>query len=164
MTTTTTRAQINFLTPLPLYAHEKPFQLFLDTPPSARKTNLVFEAKEVPVHNIRGGHEDAYTLDGNGFMYTRLDGFEDLNTAEEVRGGYLPAVERLLRSCVKGVERVWVFDWRVSCFLCFFVVGWCGDVCRRTLLSTLLYAMYPGLIFVFGQWWEDWTGNRTEGN
>lgn len=108
-------AAIQFVKWQPLYEKEKPFQLFLDLPPDVadqRKTNLVFETKQVDIKDIRG-EEHNFTLDGNGFAYGTIQGFHDIDSKDEVVQRYLPAVEDLLRQQVEGVDRVFIFDWRV---------------------------------------------------
>lgn len=110
-------ASIQFVKWQDLYEREKPFQLFLDLPPDApdqRKTNLVFERKDVEVKDIRGQEKD-FRLDENGFVYRTMDGFEDLIDKSEILERYLPAVEELLRKVVEGADRIFIFDWRVGC-------------------------------------------------
>jgi hypothetical protein len=114
----TEKAEIQFLQWQPLYEHEKPFQLFLDIPPEApdqRKTNLVFEPKDVLVQNIRK-QEANFSLDINGFMVRNLQGFHDLASLESITSEYLPAVEKLLKQEVEGADKVVFFDWRVRFF------------------------------------------------
>jgi hypothetical protein len=110
------KADIQFLKWQPLYESEKPFQLFLDIPPEApdeRRTNLVFETRTVPIRNIRG-EESRFSLDNNGFVYRKFEGFKNLDSKDEVLNEYLPAVQRLLEREVEGAHKVLIFDWRVS--------------------------------------------------
>lgn len=108
-------AAIQFVKWQTLYEKEKPFQLFLELPPDApdqRKTNLVFETANVEVRDIRG-EQDGFDLDNNGFMYRTFDNFYDLSERAEVQDKYLPAIENLLKQEVEGVDRVFIFDWRM---------------------------------------------------
>ena len=146
---------LKFLLWQPLYATEKPFQIFINIPPNAtdaRDTNLVFENVALPVQDIRSlvppgssaysgreptlltsppqhpstqdipalpipaqGVHPLFSLDTTGFMYhthrTKVTGFSDRALVER---DYLPEVEALIREVVEGVNRVVVFDWRVS--------------------------------------------------
>ncbi|KAL9117181.1 MAG: hypothetical protein Q9187_006286 [Circinaria calcarea] len=107
---------LQYLTWTNLYLREKPFQLFLELPPDApdqRKTNLTFEKKEVVVRNIRE-HGSEFALDTHGFMARRLSVTPDLEKldASNMESAYLPKIERLVKSEVEGVDRVFFYDWR----------------------------------------------------
>ena len=121
----TVTAKLKFLSPLPLYETEKPFQIFTNIPPEApdqRTTNLVFEDHAVQITDIRSLPEKVlkrdFTLDQKGFMYEKhktkmkREDFEDREMVERV---YLPEVEDLIRKELKGREvgKVFIFDWRV---------------------------------------------------
>ncbi|KAF2265187.1 hypothetical protein CC78DRAFT_600337 [Lojkania enalia] len=108
-------AAIQFVKWQELHLKEKPFMLFIDLPadaPDQRKTNLVFETQHVSVKDIRG-EQKTFTLNENGFMYTALEGFEDLTTKEEVESQYLPAIEELLKREVEGADKVFIWHWRM---------------------------------------------------
>ncbi|MCJ1361286.1 hypothetical protein MMC16_000384 [Acarospora aff. strigata] len=110
-------ATVQYMKWTDLYLKEKPFQMFLDLPPDAadqRKTNVVFEPKEIVVQNIRGREADL-DLDHQGFIVRRLTEIPDLKDLDTtiVESVYLPAMEKLLRAEVEGVDRVFFFDWRL---------------------------------------------------
>lgn len=112
---------VHFLQWTDLYLTEKPFQLFLDIDSDAadqRKTNLVFEKKDIKVTNLRG-HEGLFSLDQNGFIVRKFSEaascFQETAPDEYiVKTQYFPAVENLLRQEVDGIDRVFLLDWRVS--------------------------------------------------
>jgi hypothetical protein len=112
---------VQFLQWTDLYLTEKPFQLFLDIDPNAvdqRKTNLVFEEKDIRVTNLRG-QEHLFSLDQNGFIVRKFPEaascFQEAPPDENLIGAnYFPAVERLLRKEVDGIDRLFLLDWRVS--------------------------------------------------
>jgi hypothetical protein len=109
-------SSLQFIKWTDLYKTEKPYQIFIDLPPNARRTNVAFENRDVLFRDIRG-NEAAFDLDTHGFIMRNvgevkgLDG--ELGTAymEQV---YLPAVEELLKREVEGADRVRIFDWRVG--------------------------------------------------
>jgi len=118
-------AKLKFLSPLPLYKTEKPFQIFTNIPPEAldqRTTNLVFEDHAVQITDIRSLPEKVlkrdFTLDQKGFVYEKhktkmkKENFDDQDMIERV---YLPEVEDLIRKELEGREvgKVFIFDWRV---------------------------------------------------
>ncbi|PQE06497.1 hypothetical protein CJF32_00002342 [Rutstroemia sp. NJR-2017a WRK4] len=112
--------RVQFLQWTDLYLTEKPFQLFLDIDPNAadqRKTNLVFEEKDIHVTSLRG-QEHLFSLDQNGFIVRKFSEaascFQETPPDEDlVETKYFPAVERLLRKEVDGIDRVFLLDWRV---------------------------------------------------
>jgi hypothetical protein len=113
--------RVQFLQWTDLYLTEKPFQLFLDIDPNAadqRKTNLVFEEKDIRVTNLRS-QEHLFSLDQNGFIVRKFPEAascfqETPPDANIVETKYFPAVERLLRKEVDGIDRLFLLDWRVS--------------------------------------------------
>jgi hypothetical protein len=114
-----THAPLKFLTWQPLYATEKPFQIFMNIPPhipDQRTTNLVFSDHVVPICDIRG-RPPLKSIDEKGFVFRKhrtaipVEGFLSRDTVET---RYLPEVEQLLRREVDGVDRVFFFDWRVG--------------------------------------------------
>jgi hypothetical protein len=117
MNLSTLSITLKFLQWQPLYVHEKPFQIFINIPPSAldqRTTNLVFENITLPVHDIRF-RPSPPTLDSHGFTYIKQEtSVKDFSSRESVDKYYLPEIEALLRMEVEGVDQVFFFDWRVS--------------------------------------------------
>lgn len=110
------QASVQFLKGIPLYEEEKPFQIFGDLLPDAtdqRKTNLVWEEKQIPIHNIRDDAQ-GFQLDSHGFTTRRLPGFTDLLDRETITGKYIPAIKDMLKTELQDVGTVFVFDWRVG--------------------------------------------------
>lgn len=103
-----------------LYAYEKPFQVFANVPQGsgARLTNLMFAPSPPLVIRDLRGHEDAFTLDGNGFKIVRdqMPAF-DLTTKESVDSTVVPYLEDLVLKNVQGVDFVRCFDYGVSFIL-----------------------------------------------
>ena len=117
MSTSELHATLRFLDWQELYYKEKPFQIFIDIPEDAvdqRSSNLVFKNVEVPLRDVRT-IPDRFSLDSNGFVFrkhkTNISDFADRETVETA---YLPEVENILREEMEGVDRIFVFDWRVS--------------------------------------------------
>ncbi|KUJ19901.1 putative 7 alpha-cephem-methoxylase [Mollisia scopiformis] len=115
-------AEIQFLKWTDLYLSEKPFQLFLDYDipvdlQDQRTTNLNFEDKRVFVENMRG-REKLFELDKHGFLVrdfavpVPLQG--QIIDEDTVMSTYVPAAEKLLRTEVIGVDRLFLLDRRVS--------------------------------------------------
>lgn len=73
----------------------------------------MFEKHHVEVTDIRGAQEQ-FSIDTHGFMVvnqkTAVANFSDPQLVKEQ---YLPEVEALLRSALDGVDRCFVFNWRV---------------------------------------------------
>ncbi|KAJ0115042.1 hypothetical protein J7T55_001450 [Diaporthe amygdali] len=109
------QASVQFLKGIPLYEEEKPFQIFGDLLPDAtdqRKTNLVWEEKQIPIRNIRDDAQ-GFQLDSHGFTTRRLPGFTDLLDRETITGKYIPAIKDMLKTELQDVGTVFVFDWRI---------------------------------------------------
>jgi len=89
-----------------------------------RSTNLEFEAKEQIFEDIRG-REDDFSLDSHGFQTgaypTRLDS-DMFGDKETVETQYFDEVREILRDVEGGYDEVFLFDWRVGCSLCRFVL------------------------------------------
>ncbi|KAJ5659282.1 hypothetical protein N7507_005733 [Penicillium longicatenatum] len=83
--------------------------------------NLVFRKGEFAetIHDIRGVNEDTkYTLETNGFVYARhpppiFTQPKDFLDPDQVRNVFLPECEAILRKEIEGVERVFIFDWKI---------------------------------------------------
>jgi hypothetical protein len=113
-------ATFDYVLPLPLYEHEKPFIIFANLPSSMsdqRTTNLAFESKSgVPVQDIRG-REAQYSLGKNGFMVERSPtSFSDWTSRGKVENQYFQEVQEIVRKAVGGgtETKIVCFDWRVS--------------------------------------------------
>ncbi len=107
---------LKFLEWQALYEIEKPFQIFINIPEDAvdqRNTNLVFKDVPLLVQDVRK-FEDQASIDDVGFIYRRFTTtFSDFENCTAVESLYLPEVERLLKTELDGVDRVFFFDWRV---------------------------------------------------
>ncbi|KAI2462935.1 hypothetical protein F4781DRAFT_426776 [Annulohypoxylon bovei var. microspora] len=111
----TEEASIQFLKWSPLYQSERPFQIFMDLLPGAndqRKTNLVWEEKDIVVEDFRDRAND-FQLDNCGFTTRRLPGYTELSEKDVIQEEYIPAVKSMLQESLEDVGTVFVFDWRV---------------------------------------------------
>src|SRR5436305_593967 len=109
------KAFVQFLQWNSLYEKERPFQIFMDLLPGSedrRKTNLVWEEKQIEVKDFRD-EASKYHLDTHGFATCRLPGFRLLPDRDVITEEYLPAVKDMLRSSLDDVGTVFVYDWRV---------------------------------------------------
>lgn len=115
----TVDAEVDYLQRLPLYQHEKPFQLFVpihERDQDARSTNLEFEKRMQTFVDIRD-RVNEFSLDSHGFQVetspSRLNAqsFRDQNL---IKDEYLPEVENLLKLVGNSHDRIFIFDWRVS--------------------------------------------------
>ncbi|KIM98973.1 hypothetical protein OIDMADRAFT_146645 [Oidiodendron maius Zn] len=108
-------SSLQFIKWTDLYKTEKPYQMFIDLPPSTPRTNVDFEVKDVLFRDIRGS-EAEIDIDEHGFMMRNIKDIEGLDnnpSTDQIERLYLPVVEELLRREVKGVDRVKIFDWRL---------------------------------------------------
>lgn len=110
------QASLSFLHWQDLYEREKPFQIFIDIPEDAedqRDSNLVFKQERLTIFDIRELATN-FSLDDTGFIYRRHEmRHVDFSSRKAVDQSYLPEVEQLLRKELEGVDRVFIFDWRV---------------------------------------------------
>ena len=108
---------LNFLDWQELYASEKPFQIFIDIPEDAedqRDTNLVFKKVNVAVRDVRESSTN-FSLDANGFIFRKyVPKTTDFSQRTVIERSYLPEIEKVLKEELEDVDRVFVFDWRVS--------------------------------------------------
>ena len=117
MSTSDVDVTLKFLDWQELYSREKPFQIFIDIPDDAvdqRSSNLVFRNVKIPLKDVRTvPHE--FSLDANGFIFRnyKTNVGEDLSR-DTVETTYLPEIETILREELTGVDRIFIFDWRVS--------------------------------------------------
>ncbi|KAI3318885.1 hypothetical protein HD806DRAFT_304982 [Xylariaceae sp. AK1471] len=111
----TDKAFVQFLQWNSLYENERPFQIFMDLLPDAedrRKTNLVWDEKQIEVENFRD-QAPKFQLDTHGFATFRLPGFRLLPDRDTIMEKYLPAVKDMLQSQLQDVGTVFVYDWRI---------------------------------------------------
>ncbi|EED18849.1 conserved hypothetical protein [Talaromyces stipitatus ATCC 10500] len=86
-----------------------------DDPPDAYAGNVTFkEGEEEIIHDIRG-HEDKFTLDKQGFVFTKaptsLSPSEFLDE-EKIKEKYLPECEKYYREYFKGIDEVVFIHYR----------------------------------------------------
>lgn len=109
------RVKLTYLKWQKLYETEKPYQVFLNLKPGIPSTNLVFENDEYQeIVDVRG-QQDRFNLDKNGFEYiTHESKVKAFDNQDEIESVYLPETEGIIRKHVKNVDRLLVFDYRVS--------------------------------------------------
>ena len=117
MSTSDVDVTLKFLDWQELYSREKPFQIFIDIPDDAvdqRSSNLVFRNVKIPLKDVRTVPYE-FSLDANGFIFRnyKTNVGEDLSR-DTVETTYLPEIETILREELTGVDRIFIFDWRVS--------------------------------------------------
>lgn len=118
-------SSLQFIKWTDLYKTEKPYQIFIDLPPDAPRTNVDFEVKDVVFRDIRGD-EEAFDLDNNGFImrtFEEVKGLDEAPSTEFIQNVYLPAVKELLKREVEGADRVEIFDWRVCLNILFSLIS-----------------------------------------
>jgi len=110
-------APVHFIKWLPLFKHEKPFNIFINLPKNAEDTrtnNLEFDVIDTTFHNIRGQESD-FSLDDHGFQFIKYThDFEDFENRNAVETVYLPQVEQMVRENIPDAEEIALFEWRVS--------------------------------------------------
>lgn len=108
-------ASVQFLKWTSLYESERPFQIFgdiLQESADQRKTNLIWEDKNIQVQDIRDNAHN-FGLDSHGFTICRCPRFAELPDTDAVTGEYIPAIKKMLKTELKEVGTVFVYDWRV---------------------------------------------------
>lgn len=83
--------------------------------------NLVFHRGDSAetIKDIRGINKDTkLTLETNGFVYAKhpppiFTQSQDFLDPEQVRNVFLPECEAILRHEIEGVDRIFIFDWKV---------------------------------------------------
>ena len=111
-------ASVQFTAWKDLYHIEKPFMIFMDIPADSkdrRVTNVDFSCSDIRIEDIRG-REKSFQLDENGFKVVSMQDTRACSDPSEIETRYLPEVQRLLRREIDGVDRVFIFDWRVSTY------------------------------------------------
>jgi hypothetical protein len=100
-----------------LYNIEKPFQVFsaeVPDDPDTRTTNLVFKNGPLEhIHDARG-RESEFTVKDHGFAFRESTTALREPSLESVEQEYLPQMEKLIKSELQNVDRIFFFDWRVS--------------------------------------------------
>lgn len=87
--------------------------------------NLVFQEGDAveTIRDIRGITEaegnQSFTLEINGFVYSRyppplFTNPKDFGDPDHIQNIFLPECEAILRNEIDGVDRVFIFDWKVS--------------------------------------------------
>jgi hypothetical protein len=84
--------------------------------------NLIFHKgdSEELIRDIRGTNEKGgeFSLETNGFVYRKYPSSamvpSDFWSAEQVEKVFLPECEAIIRNEIKGVDQVYIFDWKVT--------------------------------------------------
>lgn len=101
-----------------IYKTEKPYEIFIDLPPELKDTqrsNLIFKPQGTQKVEDARGRETEFNLDTHGFAWRKHETkVKDFKSREEVVNNYFPEMVALIRSEVEDVDRVYIFDWRVS--------------------------------------------------
>ncbi|KAF2440058.1 hypothetical protein P171DRAFT_489834 [Karstenula rhodostoma CBS 690.94] len=108
-------ASINFLRRDPLYATEKPFQVFTGddiATQGQRNTNLLWEERNVQVEDFRD-EGDYFDIDNHGFTSRTIEGFSRLDSTTEIELSYIPTIQDLIRNEIADAGTVFVYDWRI---------------------------------------------------
>lgn len=87
--------------------------------------NLVFHKgnSAETIKDIRGLADiTKFTLETNGFVYAThpppsLTQPKDFLDPEQVRNVFLPECEAILRKEIEGIDRIFIFDWKVRNFI-----------------------------------------------
>ena len=112
------KVELRFLQWQGLYKEEKPFEIVTETIQGSenRRTNLLFGTNgEQTIEDIRGREEERFTLDRHGFTYRPTPcSFDGYDNKQRILEEYLPWAESIIKQEVEDVDRVFIFDWRVS--------------------------------------------------
>ena len=115
------RVSLTYLTDLPEYELEKPYEVWVPVSDDVPKSNCHFtEHHDIPVHNVRDYEHYSFTLDTFGFQYlshesqclpdskifTGPDGHKSV-------APYLEETAQLVKDTL-GARKVLTYDWRVS--------------------------------------------------
>ncbi|ROT34486.1 hypothetical protein SODALDRAFT_318414 [Sodiomyces alkalinus F11] len=83
-----------------------PYATYVDRPETYERPN---DVRPVTIHDI-SGHEEDFTLDGQGFQVHRQPVTEkDFVDDDQIKASYYPETEQLLKD-VTGASRVFIFD------------------------------------------------------
>ena len=109
-------APVHFIKWLPLFEHEKPFNIFINLPKDAadtRTNNLEFNVIDTAFQNVRGRESD-FSLDDHGFEFLNYPhDFVDFGNRHAVETIYLPRIEKMVRKRIPDAEEIALFEWRV---------------------------------------------------
>lgn len=124
---TDVKVKLTYLQWQSIYNHTRPYriaQFGRRKRKNAQKPahNLIFHKgnNEELIRDIRGTKEQGgeFSLEMNGFVYRKYPsssmGPRDFWSAEQVEKVSLPKCEAIIRNAIKGVEQVYVFDWKVN--------------------------------------------------
>ncbi len=111
---------LNHLKDLPLYQHEKPYEVWLPLANDSAKTNVVFSyCHDIPVTDARP-NKQTFDIEEYGFAFLQHPAGLDL-AAEDVKTDqgrksvirYLEDMSTFMQDYFKA-DRVLCYDWRVS--------------------------------------------------
>ncbi|KAJ5565073.1 hypothetical protein N7513_001315 [Penicillium frequentans] len=106
------------------YTHTRPYriaQFGRNKKNDERTHNLVFHKGDAAetIRDIRGVNDfTKFTLETNGFVYAKhppplFTQPKDFLDPEQVRNLFLPECEAILRKEIEGVDRIFIFDWKI---------------------------------------------------
>jgi hypothetical protein len=105
VSTSVVLADLNYLVP----TRERPRSFAYVPTDGSPVSTVVSEAHRSPIHDIRG-HEQAFSLDGQGFAVAQhRSAVTDFWDEAQIRETYYPEAECLLKE-VTGADRVFIFD------------------------------------------------------
>lgn len=111
------------------YTHTRPYRIAQfgrkrKNDQKQKSHNLVFaEGDDMEIiRDIRGAEgkgDPTFTLDGNGFVYRKyppplFTDPKEFAAPDHIQKVFLPQCEAMLKNEIEGVERVLIFDWKVS--------------------------------------------------
>ncbi len=103
-------AEIQYLSPDPLYDKERPYSIAAQPPPGIKRTNIVQAGVKTRIHNARG-KEDQFSLHVNGFEWTSHNLDYGLDSDQAI-DRYLDEMGSFLQRHLKA-SRVIVYDFVV---------------------------------------------------
>ncbi|KAK7959518.1 uncharacterized protein PG986_004372 [Apiospora aurea] len=107
-----TQGTFNFISPLPKWDAEKPFNLALPLPADQPKTNSVYDRHDVQISDGRGRESD-FSLDVHGFAFAEVPDEGSLRSEDAIKTEYVARMELWLKEYL-GIERVFAFDYAAS--------------------------------------------------
>lgn len=111
-------ASFDYLVWNPSFQKGVPVKVLLNGTAGAESKDLLVYKTGPPetVVDVRG-REEQYSLDSHGFRYLKhcsQYSVSELHNVQIVQRHYLAECEAILKDCLDGVDRVHLFDWRVS--------------------------------------------------
>lgn len=110
-------SSFEYLVRQPSFEEGKPFQIDLSEESADRRKKTISFDTGPPeiIHDVRG-QEECFSLDSHGFVYIKHHSkytVAELHDRGTVQERYLAECETILRDRLSGVDRIYLFDWRV---------------------------------------------------